>query len=204
MTAGSPDKPLQPKVEVTITAKPETVSDAEKHKLLQLSEIGLWLDTYDDIFSDFDPRPYSERALSDDFLNESKKAAKEMTSGTINLKFLIPSSMHDPKTDEIIKKRLHEHFRKHHHMLVKEVATLKRQGITLGILGMVMMMVATYVRTMESNGFLYQFLIVLLEPSGWFVVWFGLDQIFYAARSKKPDLDFYAKMSHCEIHFTPY
>ncbi|MBI2151367.1 hypothetical protein HYU21_01420, partial [Candidatus Woesearchaeota archaeon] len=30
--------------------------------------ISLVLDSYDDIFSDFDPRDYSEKALSEDFL----------------------------------------------------------------------------------------------------------------------------------------
>ena len=42
----------------------------ETEKLLQQSEISLLLDSYDDIFSDFDPRPYNQRALSQDFLAE--------------------------------------------------------------------------------------------------------------------------------------
>ena len=32
--------------------------------------VSLVLESYNDIFSDFDPRNYSERALSDDFLIE--------------------------------------------------------------------------------------------------------------------------------------
>ena len=37
------------------------------------SKMSLILDTYLDIFSSFDPRPYEERSLSDDFLDECKK-----------------------------------------------------------------------------------------------------------------------------------
>ena len=48
------------------------MSDEEKQKILEMSEISLILDTYDDMFSSFDPRPYSQRALSEDFLSEAK------------------------------------------------------------------------------------------------------------------------------------
>ena len=44
------------------------------------AKIFLWLDDFDDIFSDFDPRPYSARELSDDFLDEVRKIAAEMMS----------------------------------------------------------------------------------------------------------------------------
>lgn len=46
-------------------------------EIIDKAEISLVLDTYDDIFSDFDPRPYGERALSSDFLDEAKKAARD-------------------------------------------------------------------------------------------------------------------------------
>jgi hypothetical protein len=176
----------------------------EKNRLLRLSEISLWLDGYDDIFSDFDPRPYSERALSDDFLSESKKAAREKTSGTIDLKFLIPSSQRDIKLEEVIRKRLHEHFRKHHHLQETEVHVMRRDGFLTILLGFTIMMVSTYLRSIESASMVQQFMFVVLEPGGWFVTWFGLDQIFYASRQKKADLEFYSKMSRCEIHFLSY
>ena len=31
--------------------------------------VSIWIDSYDDVFSDFDPRSYDERNISDDFLN---------------------------------------------------------------------------------------------------------------------------------------
>jgi hypothetical protein len=31
--------------------------------------ISLWLATYDDLFSDFDPRSFTKRVLSDDFIS---------------------------------------------------------------------------------------------------------------------------------------
>ena len=176
----------------------------EKQKLLRMSEISLWLDTYDDIFSDFDPRPYFERALSDDFLSESKKAAKEKSSGMIDLKFLIPADKRDPAQEAVIKKRLHDHFKKHYHLLSDEVKWLRVKGALIVLAGVLAMMGATFIRAYESEGFMYQFLFVLLEPTGWFITWFGLDQIFYVLNEKRPDFEFYEKMFKCDIHFTPY
>ena len=50
--------------------------------------IDLVIDSYEDIFSDFDARDHSVKALSDDFLNECRKAANDKI-GKIHLKFLI-------------------------------------------------------------------------------------------------------------------
>ncbi len=180
------------------------VSEEEKRRLLQMSEIGISLDGYDDIFSDFDPRPYSERSLSDDFLLECKKAAREKTSGTIDLKFLIPSASRDLKAEETVRRRLHEHFRKHHGLLEGEVKAIRRKGVLMVLAGFAMMMVATRLRDAEPSGFVHELFITMLEPSGWFTTWFGFDQVLYTAGQKGPDLDFYAKMASCEIHFTPY
>ena len=85
-----------------------------KQELLAKSEISLILDTYDDIFSDFDPRPYEERALSDDFLLEAKKASRDKATGTIELIFMMPAGKRDTHKESLIKRRLRDHFRKHY------------------------------------------------------------------------------------------
>ena len=57
---------------------------------LREGNISLILDDYNDLFSDFDPRHYSERALSDDFLAESKRASRDKPAGSLEVKFLVP------------------------------------------------------------------------------------------------------------------
>lgn len=176
----------------------------EKLRLLKMSEISLSLDTYDDIFSDFDPRPYSERALSDDFLYEAKRASREKRSGKVELHFLIPQNARNHESEKIIAKRLHEHFKKHHMLIHKETNDIRSRGTISALIGMILMAVATYISTMKSEDFLFNLLFVMMEPAGWFITWFGLDNIFYTSTQRKPDLEFYEKMSTCEIRFTPY
>ena len=176
-------------------------SEDETTRLMKLSEISLWLDTYDDIFSDFDPRPYSERALSDDFLSEAKKASKEKTSGRIELRFIVPGEQRNNDLEVIIRKRLHEHFRKHAVQLEEEAKMLQRRGVITAAFGFLLMMLASYVSWRKSDSFIYSMLMTVLEPSGWFITWFGLDQLFYTSNQKKPDLEFYRKMAKCDIEF---
>ena len=183
----------------------ERCQKCAKWRTLKMSEIGLALGNYDDIFSDFDPRPYSERALSDDFLLEAKKASKEKASGTIELKFLVPKDKRSIEHESTIKKRLREHFRKHHSIMHNEVRKIVQGGISFVIAGIILMFIATLIMFKYSDKtILTNFLIILMEPGGWFFFWEGLGQIIFEAKNKKPDLEFYEKMSRCEISFFSY
>jgi hypothetical protein len=176
-----------------------------KANFVQMTEIGLAIDTYDDIFSDFDPRPYSQRALSDDFLLEAKKASKEKVSGMVELKFLVPSEKRKADQENIIKKRLHEHFKKHHDILHNEIRQIIGRGIYFVIAGIILMFIATLIMfKYPDKSILTNFLIILLEPGGWFFFWEGLGQIVFEAKKKRPDLEFYEKMATSEISFLSY
>ena len=182
---------------------PDSITLEEKQQLLQKSEVSLWIDHYDDIFSDFDPRPYSQRGLSDDFLIEAKKFIKEKASGSFELLFLVPKAMRKPESENVIRKRLREHFKKHHHLLKQEMVKIKKKGALLTALGMLTMFAAYLVSTFEQN-MLMNLTFIILEPSGWFMAFIGMEHIFYETKNKKADVDFYTKMSTCEIKFRDY
>ncbi|HLG24568.1 MAG TPA: hypothetical protein VI564_06595 [Candidatus Nanoarchaeia archaeon] len=174
-----------------------------EQKILHLSEISILLDNYDDIFSDFDPRPYSERSLSDDLLNEARKASRDKNTGRLELRFLISEKMRDVKLEATIKKRLHEHFERHSKILNSEIRQSRVNAVFLGFAGITVMLGATYVDGI-SGGFMSRFLFVLLEPAGWFITWFALDKLFYVSETKSGESDFYHKMSKCEVIFASY
>ncbi|NYT12918.1 MAG: hypothetical protein GKC01_00225, partial [Candidatus Methanofastidiosa archaeon] len=62
--------------------------------ILREKNISLILDSYDDLFSDFDPRPYSVRGLSDDFLIECRRAVRgiKTESPVLELRLLVPKN----------------------------------------------------------------------------------------------------------------
>lgn len=180
----------------------EKLTEEDTQKLLEMSEISIWLDSYDDIFSDFDPRPYSHRSLSDDFLSETKKASRDK-AGKLELRLLVAEDKRDSKNEAIIKKRLHEHFNKHANQLRKEIKNTRNKSIVAALLGILMMLVAAYINSFADT-FTTRFLFVLLEPAGWFSVWFALDKLFYTTELKKTEYGFYHKMSKCGIIFSSY
>lgn len=176
----------------------------EKKKLLSKSELSIWLDTYDDIFSDFDSRPFSERTLSDDFINEAKKMAKEKSTGVIELKLLMPSHQRQKNTEEIIIKSLHIHFRRFAHLLQEEMKQARKKGFLLSVLGVSIMICAVYLAGISEKNFLINASRVIMEPAGWFFVWTGFDHIFYESRKKKPEFNFMNRMAHAEIKFLSF
>ncbi len=178
---------------------------SEQEKVLQLSQISIWIDDYDDLFSDFDPRPYSQRAISDDFLSEAKKALKESPRGKFELRILIPARLRNPYHETIIKKRLRDHFKKQ----AKSDLIQKRDVIRLGLAfmssGVALMLVTTYILFhYEETNFLATFLSVVFEPAGWFLFWEGMYLLIFRAKEKNPELEFNEKMAECNVYFQSY
>lgn len=168
---------------------------------LRGENISLILDSYDDIFSDFDPRPYNVKALSDDFLLECKKVSVDKGEG-LELRFLVPKNKRDTNKEYEIRKRLRTHFQKHHKEKEKEIKQIKKEGLAWFFIGAVVMLISAYLY--KFPGFLFEFLFVISQPAGWFFFWEGLGKIFKDAVQKKPDYEFYRKMSKAHIYFLDY
>lgn len=178
------------------------ISEEEKRKIFEISEVSLWLDSYDDIFSDFDPRPYSQRAISDDFLEEAKKAVKEKKTGELELRLLVPHAQRDLEKEIIIKRRLREYFRKNFLMLKRERKNIKIKGVMITLVGFALLITASFIHEYFSGTL--NFLLPFLEPVGWFSCWFGLEKIFYTLRQQASEFEFFKKMSRVDIEFISY
>ena len=74
-------------------------------------EISIIIDTWDDVFSDFDPRPLSERVLSEDFVLELKKRYLETKRGNLIISFYAPKKLTDEKAEKIITHRIKQYFK---------------------------------------------------------------------------------------------
>ena len=105
----------------------------------------------------------------------------------------------------MIKERLKRYFKKYYEIEKKEKNKTVKKGIIFNIVGIILMFVATYlIYISKGTSLIYNFLIVLLEPGGWFFFWEGLYFVLIDPRSKEPDLHFYKKMSNCTIDFLSY
>ena len=162
--------------------------------------IPLVLDSYDDIFSDFDARSYSEKALSGDFLLECKKASVDKND-KIRLRLFLPKNKRNLLEEIKIKKRLKEHFNKHFRQKKREITGMKMEGAFWAFMGAVMMVVSAFFLGKQDLSFGIHLLTTLVQPAGWFFLWEGLAKILIAPKEKLPDYYFYKKMSGSEISF---
>ena len=165
--------------------------------------VSLWLDTYEDIFSDFDPRPYAHRALSEDFLAEARRAVLDRRDDVPELLFLVPTDARSLDDEAIIRRRLRDHFRRHADRLTRE----RRRGVwgslAIATAGLAVMTGSALLRR-QGETVTRTVLHVLLEPAGWFAVWFGLDQLFYGMRELAREHAFYRKMARADVVFAAY
>ena len=97
---------------------------------LQQGNISLILEGYVDIFSSFDPRPYDQRALSDDFLDECEKILHDKKFPIVEIRLLVPDTKRSLADEEVIEKRLHLHFLEQ----ARQVRSERKKEMIYGIL----------------------------------------------------------------------
>lgn len=171
----------------------------KRDKEINEENIDLVLQSYEDLFSDFDPRPYSRKALSEDFLSECKRASADKDK-EIELRFLMPKKKRSVKDEETIIERLKEHFRKHSLEKHKEIRYYQKTGIIWISLGAIIIITSLVVSLNFESHFLEAILKIFEVPS-WFLIWEGLGKIFLHAREKLPEYSFYKKMHLAKINF---
>ena len=181
----------------------EEETQEEKKDILKQGNISLILDSYDDIFSSFDARPYSEKALSVDFLAECKNAVRDKGEFEIEMRLLMPKDKRSLKDETTIKKRLKSHFGKHFLEKEKEIVKVKKEGFIWVLLGAVLLLGIIFASFKFSEAFFSSF-ITLLEVPSWFLMWEGMAKIFLDARKIEPDFLFYKKMASVAINFFEY
>ncbi|MCX6749541.1 MAG: hypothetical protein NTW17_02225 [Candidatus Pacearchaeota archaeon] len=177
--------------------------EADIQYLGETSEVRFAIQTYHDIFSDFDPRPLAQRGLSEDFLSEAKRAAIVKEAEKIDFIFMVPKKERNLNEEGKIESRLREYFRKHFGILQKEKNKVLKQGIIFTIIGTILMLFATFLLfKFKNTNLIASFFTVLLEPGGWFLFWEGLHQIVFESKRSDPNIEFHKKMCNARIRFS--
>jgi hypothetical protein len=166
-----------------------------------MAEIKLWLDSYEDIYSDFDSRHYLHRRISEDFLHELRTEMKYLQHHASDMVLLLPQEQRNEPTEKIIASSLNNYFKgqsRFHHDKCNQ--KLKR-GVALLIMGIIIMLLNSWVIYRSGESFSIIGLRVLLEPAGWFLLWAGLDFLLYDFAGLKKEENFYKELSEMNIHF---
>lgn len=162
--------------------------------------INLWLDSYDDIYSDFDSRHYQARKISEDFLAELQVEIKNLPD-TRNMILFLPPQERNEEAEKVIASSLHHffssQFKRHQHICRQKLT----KGLLFLIVGVMVMLLNSWIIYRARESFLIICLKVLLEPAGWFLLWAGLDFLLYDFAGFKKTENFYSVLSEMRIYF---
>ncbi|MEW6721702.1 MAG: hypothetical protein AB1324_00405 [Candidatus Micrarchaeota archaeon] len=166
-----------------------TVSD-----LLQQADFAL--DSYDDIFSDFDPSPYGTRLVSADFLKELHRRYEETGRRGLVVNFTLPQALRSEKTEALVRRRLKEHFRER----MRDVEKMSRERIRGGgiriLAGLAISLPLFIVPELEALPILVLFSVLM-----WYLLWSGLEHIFDVAARISKRRAFYERLVRAEYNF---
>ncbi len=178
------------------------VAPEEKKPATFLNFVNIALDSYDDIFSDFDQSPYSTRILSDDFLKEVQKRYSERQRGGFEIRFTISDKLRNAKTEAVIKKRLKDYFDKLLKNTEYELNKKRRKGIVYIAAGFTLLATQMYLAASNGdNGFLVRLLEILLVPAGWYGMFEGIGNLLEIPAPFESQQKFYKKMKEANYVF---
>lgn len=177
----------------------KAVEEKKPSSILSLIHIGL--DSYDDIFSDFDPSPYSERLLSEDFVLEAKRRYAERKGGRLELRFSLPEKLRSRKTEALIKRRLRQYFQEKARELEEEVRKNRARGAVYFGAGFLVLLSVAFIPGVEALSGVSHLLEILLVPVGWFGMFDGVELLVESPRRFEKDMAFNRKLAEAEYTF---
>lgn len=167
-----------------------------------MNELSLWLDSYDDIYSDFDSRNYLKRRFSEDFLHELHNALKHKKESVNDMLLLLPKEGRNTATEQIIVDSLQDFFKDQYSYIAAKCRKKLYNGLWLIVSGVVIMSGNLFIGyKMPDKTLPLIALKVLLEPSGWFLIWAAFDFLFYGYKDLLKEKRFYGQLSEIKIHF---
>ena len=167
-------------------------------------EISIWLDKYEDLFSDFDESDYSARTLSDNFLTEIRKLVQEVEAGKVELKFNLMACEPNPVIEAFIIKNIHDYFASRAKAAKAEMSGILRNGGLLALGGFALITVLILVGHNLTGNMFFKGFEMMLDPLGWFLIWNGLDMVFVQSKKEQPTINFNLKMTNAKLTFMAF
>ncbi|MCL6088731.1 MAG: hypothetical protein M1530_01025 [Candidatus Marsarchaeota archaeon] len=168
---------------------------------LTMGEMVVRLDTYDDIFSDFDPRPHASRELSDDLLKELGRRYRENPKGDLEVRFYIPAAVREPRFEGVIRKRLKEHFGQERQKTRGQIREQRRKGLNYAAAGFALLSGDLLLTLWEPDMILVKVAALVLTPAGWFSLWTGLEKLVEVPYALAQQHGFYDRFAKCNYIF---
>ena len=160
-------------------------------------KVQIAIDSYNDLFSDFDIRDYNDRYISSDFLIELRmRTYKTLAAKGIDISLVMPIEERNPESETVIAKRLKCFFQARLERNRKKRKEMLLKALSLEAIGVAFMILA-YFLSKYAPDFFKDFMLI---PS-WFFVWNGLDTYFEHRKILLKKISYYSAISKSRIKF---
>jgi len=174
----------------------------DDQKLKNIREISIVIDDWDDIFSDFDPRPLDERTFSEDFIYELKKRYRETKTGRVLVLICAPLHLKDERSEKTVIQRMKREFKREGLQKRKDIARIRGRGLIFVLCGVSFLGTLTFLEYYEPLSRLSVDLIgIILMPLGWFGIWEGLSKIVDTSPKVIQDEILFEKLAKADYKF---
>lgn len=163
--------------------------------------ISFWLDDFDDIYSDFDSRHYTKRRVSEDFLHELAVSLEYNETKATHLALILPSKKRNLEIERNIVSSLFHFFQEQFIRCKEQYRKAMHKGLRMLISGTILMTLNFVLTYYFKNSLLLSLLRVLAEPGSWFLVWAGLDLLYYDLKIRKKKLLYFHHLTELKVHF---
>lgn len=180
------------------------IAEKERKKAsAHMNSVDIALDSYGDIFSDFDPSPYKIRLLSEDFIKEITRRHRETKGGDLEVRLTLPKGKRNPTVENIIRERLSEYFRGKAQKAEEDIRAREKKGwkymgvgIALNVAGIVAL------HFLASASVFFDVVGSLVEMAGWISTWVGAERaIMETPREMREQKEFYERMARASFVF---
>ena len=173
-----------------------------EQRVRDLKEIAIVIDTWDDIFSDFDPRPLNQRTVSSDFADELKKRYRETRKGDFTITIYAPQALQNSESERMVFQRLKKHFRLIFLQKKKDLIRRRIRGfifVCIGISSLSFLTLATYFKFLSKLAI--EIAAIILMPLGWFGFWEGLSKLIDTSPAFIQEEKLFEKLSKASYQF---
>ncbi len=166
-----------------------------------MEALRLWLDSYNDLYSDFDSRHFGRRRISEDFMHELRQAMTGEYASSKDLVLLLPDAGRQTEAENQIMDRLQRYFKGQFKEAQYKHRKKVRAGWVLIAAGLTIMVINAWISIEYPDHKLIMASKVVLEPAGWFMMWTGLDILFTDRKSLYKEMVLFRSLSSMKIQF---
>lgn len=169
-----------------------------------MAQIVIYIDTIDDIFSDFDPRKIEVRVISVDLINEMRLQGRQSkNNGEIEVRILAPRAIKHtelpPRAQKITRRRIQQYFEDEYQRLRSDRRKYIARALLYLVSGLTCFFIIKLAGDPGQRHLVVKISLELITFFSWFATWKGIDT--FGNLPKNRDVRLLRRLAEAQIQF---